>query len=102
MPLLTFDNMATLASDTPPMSPPFHRRRRSWARKVERVCCSALSFFPLLFVYGLTTWSVWGAVNVSFFSGNNALAYLKAGASILLYALCGSKERWRIRRIAHI
>lgn len=87
MPLLTFDNMATLASDTPPMSPPFHRRRKSWARKVERVCCQTLTYFPLLFVYGLTTWSVWVAINVSFFSGNTPLAYLKAGASILLYAL---------------
>jgi hypothetical protein len=87
MPLLNFDNMATLASDTPPMSPPFHRRRKSWARKVERVCCQTLSYFPLFFVYGLTTWSVWVAVNVSFYSGNNWLAYLKASASILLYAL---------------
>jgi hypothetical protein len=87
MPLLTFDNMATLASDTPPMSPPFHRRRKSWARKVERVCCQTLTYFPLLFVYGLTTWSVWVAVNVSFYSGNTPLAYLKASASIVLYAL---------------
>lgn len=87
MPLLTFDNMATLASDTPPMSPPFHRRRKSWARKVERVCCQTLSYFPLLFVYGLTTWSVWVAVNVSFYSGSDWKAYLKAGASVLLYAL---------------
>lgn len=87
MPLLTFDNMATLASDTPPMSPPFHRRRKSWARKVERVCCQTLSYFPLAFVYGLTTWSVWVAVNVSFYSGNTPLAYLKATAAILLYAL---------------
>lgn len=87
MPLLKFDDMATLASDAPPASPPFHRRRKSWARKVERVCCSTLSYFPLLFVYGLTTWSVWVAVNVSFFSGTNSLAYLKAGASVLLYAL---------------
>jgi hypothetical protein len=87
MPLLSFDNMATLASDTPPMSPPFHRRRKSWARKVERVCCQTLSYFPLLFVYGLTTWSVWVAVSVSFYSGTNWLAYLKAGSSIVLYAL---------------
>ena len=89
MPLLNFDDMATatLASDTPPMSPPFHRRRRSWARKVERVCCQTITYFPLLFVYGLTTWSIWVAVNVSFFSGNDWKAYAKAGLAILLYIL---------------
>ena len=89
MPLLNFDDMATatLASDTPPMSPPFHRRRRSWARKVERVCCQTITYFPLLFVYGLTTWSIWVAVNVSFFSGNDWKAYAKAGLALLLYIL---------------
>lgn len=87
MPHTSFDTMATLGPTTPPPSPPFHRRRRSWARKVERVCCQTFSYFPLLFVYGLTTWSVWVAVHVSFFSGNDWTAYLKAGASVLLYGL---------------
>ncbi|KAF2087354.1 zf-DHHC-domain-containing protein, partial [Saccharata proteae CBS 121410] len=32
---------------------------RSWARKCERYCCSVVSSFPLVVVYGLTTWAVW-------------------------------------------
>ncbi|KAM0722702.1 hypothetical protein Q7P37_002143 [Cladosporium fusiforme] len=79
--------MATLAPSSPPTSPPFHRRRRSWARKVERVCCQTISYFPLLFVYGLTTWSVWVAINVSFFSGSGWAAYVKAGGTLALYIM---------------
>lgn len=30
---------------------------RRWARKIERTCCIALTYFPLFFVYGLTTWA---------------------------------------------
>ncbi|KAJ4306343.1 palmitoyltransferase for Vac8p [Collariella sp. IMI 366227] len=30
---------------------------RRWARKLERSCCAAAKYFPLLFVYGLTTWA---------------------------------------------
>ncbi|KAF2462065.1 DHHC palmitoyltransferase-domain-containing protein [Lineolata rhizophorae] len=55
--------MATLGS--PPSSPSsFSRRRRSWARRCERYCCNAITYFPLLFVYGLTTWAVWVEVSI--------------------------------------
>lgn len=38
--------------------------RRGCARKIERYCCTAASYFPLLFVYGLTTWAVWVEVGI--------------------------------------
>ncbi|KAL1965754.1 hypothetical protein VTN77DRAFT_5254 [Rasamsonia byssochlamydoides] len=51
--------MATLAP-SPPASPNMRKRRpRWWARKIERYCCIAAGYFPLAFVYGLTTWAVW-------------------------------------------
>ncbi|KAJ3458106.1 hypothetical protein MRS44_012215 [Fusarium solani] len=37
---------------------------RRWARKMERACCTFATYFPLVFVYGLTTWAVWVVVNV--------------------------------------
>lgn len=37
---------------------------RRWARRVERYCCSCLTYFPLAFVYGLTTWAVWVIVSI--------------------------------------
>ena len=33
-------------------------RRKSCARRCERACCSIATYFPLAFVYGLTTWAV--------------------------------------------
>ncbi|KAK1139806.1 palmitoyltransferase for Vac8p [Aspergillus melleus] len=51
--------MATLAT-SPPSSPSWSKRRpRAWALRCERYCCAAASFFPLAFVYGLTTWAVY-------------------------------------------
>ena len=79
--------MATLAPTTPPATPPFHRRRKSWARKVERCCCTTLSYFPLTFVYGLTTWAVWVETHVSFFGGSSIWAYTKAALGLALYAM---------------
>jgi hypothetical protein len=35
---------------------------RRWARKIERCCCTTATYFPLAFVYGLTTWAVWVVV----------------------------------------
>jgi hypothetical protein len=34
-------------------------RPKRWARKVERYCCATITYFPLLFVYGVTSWAVW-------------------------------------------
>lgn len=38
--------------------------RRGCARKAERYCFTAVSYFPLLFVYGLTSWAVWVQVGI--------------------------------------
>jgi len=58
--------MALLAPSTPPMSPSFSRKRKSWARRCERLCCSVVSYFPLVIVYGLTTWAVWVQADIGF------------------------------------
>lgn len=58
------ETMATLASPASPPSTPLKRRTRSWARRVERYCCVAATYFPLAFVYSLSTWAVYVAVSV--------------------------------------
>ncbi|KAI0169588.1 palmitoyltransferase PFA3 [Hypoxylon sp. FL1284] len=35
---------------------------RRWARRFERYCCTWITYFPLAFVYGITTWAVWVVV----------------------------------------
>ncbi|KAI1214538.1 palmitoyltransferase PFA3 [Annulohypoxylon truncatum] len=37
---------------------------RRWARKLERYCCNCLTYFPLAFVYSLSTWAVWVVVSI--------------------------------------
>nr|POF13908.1 palmitoyltransferase pfa3 [Quercus suber] len=81
----TFDDMPILAS--PPLSPP-RSGRKSWARNVERCCMKTIVYFPLLFIYGLSTWAVWVALGVCFFSVQNGLtAYSKAGLVTILYVM---------------
>ncbi|PGH03656.1 hypothetical protein GX51_03920 [Blastomyces parvus] len=49
-------------SAAPPPSPPLspsRRKCRDFARRCERICCNVCTYFPLAFVYGLTTWSVY-------------------------------------------
>lgn len=73
----TFDDLpATLAPTSPPRPP---RRRRHWAKRLERCCCGTFAYLPLVFVYGLTTWAVWVEVNISFYG--TAVAGL-AGAGL--------------------
>lgn len=79
--------MATLAPDTPPPSPPFKRRRKSWARKIEHCCCTTLAYFPLSFVYGLSTWAVWVEVMVSFLGGSGWYAYFKSALGVALWCI---------------
>ncbi|KAI1437320.1 palmitoyltransferase PFA3 [Xylaria sp. CBS 124048] len=40
---------------------------RRWTRRVERYCCGCFTFFPLAFIYGLTTWAVWVVVSIGSF-----------------------------------
>lgn len=47
---------------------------RRWARKLERSCCACAKYFPLIFVYGLTTWAVFVLVSLS--SSSTKVAWL--------------------------
>ena len=47
-------------------------RRRGWARKVERYCCNTITYFPLVFVYGLTSWACWVEAGIGFVPSKNA------------------------------
>ncbi|CAK4034330.1 Palmitoyltransferase pfa3 [Lecanosticta acicola] len=87
MPSTSFSDMPTLASPRTTPSPPFHRRRKGWARKIERCCCTTFAHFPLVFVYGLTTWAVYVEVDVSFMGITAGHAWLRAGFGIVLYTL---------------
>jgi palmitoyltransferase ZDHHC2/15/20 len=58
--------MATLASPHSASPPPLKRRTKSCARKCERYCCNIVTYFPLAFVYGLTTWAVWVEAGIGF------------------------------------
>lgn len=78
--------MATLAPERSPPSP----SRRSNAKRCERFCCTALAHFPLLFVYGLTTWAVWVESNVGFGTTVGHTGKLTSILGILLYLLANA------------
>ncbi|KAI9671499.1 MAG: palmitoyltransferase for Vac8p [Caeruleum heppii] len=54
--------MATLSSPSPTRRP----NRRSLVRRCERGCWLTCKYFPLGFVYGLTTWAVWVQTGIGF------------------------------------
>ena len=56
--------MATLAPPSPSQSPT--RMPRKWARKCERYCCLGATYFPLVFVYSITSWAVWVEATIGF------------------------------------
>ncbi|TVY13344.1 Palmitoyltransferase PFA3 [Lachnellula arida] len=58
--------MATLAPPSPPNSPSRMPTPRGWARKVERCCCIGATYFPLFFVYSITSWAVWVEATIGF------------------------------------
>lgn len=48
-----------------PSSPTWPKRRpKAWAMRCERYCCAAATYFPLAFVYSLTTWAVYVEASV--------------------------------------
>ncbi|KAF2432817.1 zf-DHHC-domain-containing protein [Tothia fuscella] len=76
--------MATLA---PPESySPNRRRGKSCVRMCERYCCNVLTYFPLVFVYGLTSWAVWVQADMNLKKGS-WWGYFLALLGILLYGL---------------
>ncbi|KAL2133107.1 hypothetical protein VTI74DRAFT_2909 [Chaetomium olivicolor] len=61
---------------------------RRWARKLERSCCAAAKYFPLAFVYGLTTWAVFVMVSVCSTPSNVSwLSKTSAFFGVALYVL---------------
>lgn len=82
-------SMPTYSS--PSSSPPptaSRRRMRNCAHRIERVCCALATYFPLAFVYGLTTWAVWVDASLGLGkTGNAERQHLTA--SIRLTSLLG-------------
>ncbi|KAI1360272.1 palmitoyltransferase PFA3 [Xylaria arbuscula] len=65
---------------------------RRWARRIERYCCRGLTYFPLAFVYGITTWAVWVVVKIGSFPvpPGGTKSWTGTGSSIVglfLYAM---------------
>ncbi|KAF1359712.1 palmitoyltransferas-like protein PFA3 [Lizonia empirigonia] len=80
--------MATLRSPSPPSSPSRVMRPRAWARKVERYCCNTITYFPLLFVYGLTSWACWVDVGIGLVPSKNAwTGHFTSTLGFVLYCL---------------
>ncbi|KAI1084174.1 palmitoyltransferase PFA3 [Whalleya microplaca] len=61
---------------------------RRWARRMERYCCTCLTFFPLAFVYGITTWAVWVVVSIGSSSTRTTWIGTKSSiGGVLLYLI---------------
>lgn len=37
---------------------------RRLARRVERACCNFVTYLPLIFVYGVTSWAAWVMISI--------------------------------------
>ncbi|KAI1191908.1 palmitoyltransferase PFA3 [Nemania serpens] len=76
-----------------PSSLPSSNMARRWARRIERYCWGCLTYSPLVFVYGLTTWAVWVVVSIGSFpspEGQAKTSWTGTGSSaggLLLYAM---------------
>lgn len=85
--------MSTLDSPSSDASPPpFGRTTRSFARRCERRCCTVATYFPLAFVYSLTTWAAYveAGLGLSSLPSENTRSWSAKPTSILgvcLYAL---------------
>ncbi|CAK7224077.1 palmitoyltransferase for Vac8p [Sporothrix curviconia] len=62
--------------DHPPPSPPppADMIGRRLARRIERACCTCATYFPLAFVYGISSWAVWVVVHL----GTTPSAYVNS------------------------
>ncbi|KIW21029.1 hypothetical protein PV08_01608 [Exophiala spinifera] len=80
-------------SSPSPSPPPTARRRRlrSCADKCERGCWTLATFFPLAFVYSLSTWAVWVVSSIGFGSHRSKYVWWAVQfisfLGILLYSL---------------
>ncbi|KAI6787790.1 zf-DHHC-domain-containing protein [Hortaea werneckii] len=82
----TFDEMGTLGSPSPTRRPTMKSR----LRRLERCCCRTFTYFPLAFVYGLTTWAVWVELHTSFLGAGGVGSYIKAALGAGLWALANA------------
>lgn len=73
------------ALDPPSSLPPNMARR--WARKLERYCCTCVTYFPLAFVYSITSWAVY--VDVSLSTTPSGVTWLGRSTPLL-----PSQHRW--------
>ncbi|CAN8095764.1 unnamed protein product [Discula destructiva] len=59
-----------------------------WARRIERCCCRCATYFPLLFVYGLTTWAVLVDCSIGYNAQKSTwIGFWSSITAILLWAL---------------
>ncbi|KAI1491197.1 DHHC palmitoyltransferase-domain-containing protein [Biscogniauxia mediterranea] len=61
-----------------------------WARRAERYCCLGLKYFPLVFVYAISTWAVWVVVSIGSTTMKKETSWTGTKSSIfgvLLYLL---------------
>ncbi|KAL6807409.1 DHHC palmitoyltransferase domain-containing protein [Trichoderma sp. SZMC 28013] len=59
-----------------------------WARRFERACCTTAKYFPLAFVYGLTSWACWVVVSIGSESdGTRWIGSTSSFFGVLLYLL---------------
>ncbi|PSS02501.1 DHHC palmitoyltransferase-domain-containing protein [Coniella lustricola] len=59
-----------------------------WARRLERCCCRCATYFPLLFVYGLTTWAMLVVCSIGYNTQNSFwIGTPSSFLAVLLYAL---------------
>lgn len=73
---------STPSSSPPPT--PSRRRLKSCASKCERGCCAVATYFPLAFVYSLTTWAVWVLATIGFGdTGSNNIWWAIQAVSLL-------------------
>lgn len=49
------------------------RMAKKWARTCERYCCLGATYFPLVFVYSITTWAVWVEATIGFLADGSGL-----------------------------
>ncbi|KFY17930.1 hypothetical protein V492_00285 [Pseudogymnoascus sp. VKM F-4246] len=72
----------------PPSSPrsfPNMAGARKLIRKCERYCCMTFTYFPLAFVYSITTWAVWVEASIGFNPSQSP--WIGSGTSFLGIAL---------------
>lgn len=78
------------AFSSPSSSPPptaSRRRLRNCAHRIERLCCALATYFPLAFVYSLTTWAVWVEAGIGLGTPNPDNA--STGASVRATSIIG-------------